>query len=44
VGEPPGSVCLWQEGDVFWMVFELSGSDLGTTQGLAVAAHATASA
>jgi hypothetical protein len=39
VGEPPGSVCLWQEGDAFWMAFELSGSDVGSAQDLAVAAH-----
>jgi hypothetical protein len=42
VGQPPGSVCLWQEDGVFWMVFELSGANLGSAQDLAVAAHQAA--
>jgi hypothetical protein len=45
VGEPPGSMCLWQEDDVFWMVFELSGTGSGTSaRDLAVAVHETVGA
>lgn len=44
VGEPPGSVCLWEEDGVFWMAFELSGTNVGSAQDLAVAAHRAAAA
>jgi hypothetical protein len=45
VGEPPGSMCLWQEDDVFWMVFELSGgASSGSARDLAVAVHETVGA
>jgi hypothetical protein len=39
VGTPPGSVCMWEQDDVFWIVFELSGATMGAAQDLAVAAH-----
>ena len=35
----PGGMCLWQDGDVFWLVFDLSGAHLGDTRALAVQAH-----
>jgi hypothetical protein len=44
VGQPPGSMCLWQENDVFWMVFELSGTNSGSARDLAVAVHETVGA
>jgi hypothetical protein len=42
VGNPPGSMCMWQEDGVFWLVFQLSGGDVGAAQDLALAAHRTA--
>ena len=39
VGTPPGGVCMWEQDDVFWIVFELSGARMGAAQDLAVAAH-----
>jgi hypothetical protein len=44
VGEPPGSMCLWQEDDVLWMVFELSDGSLGSASDLAASVHQTVGA
>jgi hypothetical protein len=42
VGTPPGSMCMWQEDGVFWLVFQLSGGNVADAQDLAVAAHQAA--
>jgi hypothetical protein len=39
VGTPAGGVCMWEEDDVFWILFDLSGASIGATQDLSVAAH-----
>lgn len=36
---PPSNVCLWEEGQVFWILVDLSGASQGGTQALAVTAH-----
>lgn len=36
---PSSSVCLWEEGQVFWILVDLSGASQGGTQDLAVTAH-----
>lgn len=36
---PPSNVCLWEEGQVFWILVDLSGASQGGTQDLAVTAH-----
>jgi hypothetical protein len=38
VGTPAANICLWEDEDVWWMLFDLSGSNMNTTQDLAVAA------
>jgi hypothetical protein len=35
----PSNVCLWEEGQVFWILVDLSGASQGGTQDLAVTAH-----
>jgi hypothetical protein len=35
----PSNVCLWEEGQVFWILVDLSGATQGGTQDLAVTAH-----
>lgn len=42
VGTPPGSMCMWEEDGVFWLVFQLAGGDVGAAQDLAVSAHQAA--
>jgi hypothetical protein len=41
VGSPPANICLWEDDEVFWVLFDLSGSQMVGTRGLAVAAHDT---
>ena len=36
---PPSNVCLWEEGQVFWILVDLSGASQNGTQALAVTAH-----
>ena len=36
---PPWNVCLWEEGQVFWILVDLSGASQNGTQDLAVTAH-----
>jgi hypothetical protein len=43
VGTTPSNVCLWHEGDVAWILIDLSGSRVPATQTLAAAALAAAS-
>jgi hypothetical protein len=35
----PGTICMWQDEDLFWLVFDFSGSSFDQGQALAVAAH-----
>jgi hypothetical protein len=39
VGTPSGGVCMWQEDEVYWILFDMSGGSIDASQGLAVAAH-----
>lgn len=39
VSVAPGTLCMWQDEDVFWLLFELSGGGLESGQALAVVAH-----
>lgn len=42
---PPANICVWEEDEVFWVLFDLSGtSSLSATQDLAVTARASAAA
>jgi hypothetical protein len=36
---PPSNACLWEEGQVFWILVDLSGASQNGTQDLAVTAH-----
>jgi hypothetical protein len=38
VGTPTANICLWEAEDVWWMLFDLSGSNMNATQALAVSA------
>ena len=44
LGSTPGTICMWQDQDVFWLLFDLSGDSLAAGQDLAVAAHEAAQA
>jgi hypothetical protein len=35
----PGTICMWQDGDVFWLLFDFSGARFQAGQDLAVATH-----
>jgi hypothetical protein len=38
-GDLPATMCLWSDGGVLWMLIDMSGSKMGPSQELAVAAH-----
>jgi hypothetical protein len=38
-GTPPANLCLWEDDEVYWILFDLSGAQMGATRALAVAAH-----
>jgi hypothetical protein len=38
-GTPASNVCMWERDDLFWILFDLSGSNMNATRELAVAAH-----
>jgi hypothetical protein len=42
LGTPTASLCMWQENDVFWVLFDLSGSDMDATRDLVLAVHSAA--
>jgi hypothetical protein len=39
LGATPGTICMWQDGDVFWLIFDFSGGTFGAGRDLAVVAH-----
>jgi hypothetical protein len=39
VSVAPGTICMWQDEDVFWLLFDFSGQRLQAGQDLAVVAH-----
>ena len=39
VGSTPGTICMWQEDAVFWLLFEFSGQGQIAARSLAVVAH-----
>lgn len=39
VSVAPGTICMWQDEDVFWLLFDFSGAKLTAGQDLAVVAH-----
>jgi hypothetical protein len=39
LGATPGTICMWQEQEVFWLLFDFSGDAFGAGQDLAVVAH-----
>lgn len=39
VGITPGTICMWQEDSVFWLLFEFSGEGQQAARSLAVVAH-----
>jgi len=39
VGVTPGTICMWQDEDVFWLMFDFSGDGFGARRDLAVVAH-----
>ena len=39
IGATRGTICMWQVRDVFWVLFDFSGSHLGAVTDLAVVAH-----
>jgi len=38
-GSPPANVCMWQVDEIYWILFDLSGSQMGATRALASAAN-----
>ena len=40
----PGTLCMWQDDDVFWLLYDFSGARFQAGQDLAVATHDTISA
>ena len=38
-GVTPGTICMWQDDEVFWVLFDLSGQPQTAGQDLAVVAH-----
>ena len=43
-GTPTSNVCMWERDDIFWILFDLSGSNMNATQDLAVAAYGASAA
>ena len=41
-GTPTSNICMWERDDIFWILFDLSGSSMNATQDLAVAAYGAA--
>jgi len=39
VSVAPGTICMWQEDEIFWLLFEFSGQPQDAGQDLAVVAH-----
>ena len=39
LGATTGTICMWQDEDVFWLIFDFSGGSFGAGQDLAVVAH-----
>jgi hypothetical protein len=39
LGVAPGTICMWQDDQVYWILFDLSASPQAAGQDLAVAAH-----
>jgi hypothetical protein len=39
LGATPGTLCMWQNEDVFWLMFDFSGGSFAAGQDLAVVAH-----
>jgi hypothetical protein len=39
VGVTPGTICMWQDDGVFWLLFEFSGQGQMAARSLAVVAH-----
>lgn len=39
LGAAPGTICMWQDDAVFWLLFEFSGEGHDAARSLAVAAH-----
>jgi len=39
LGATPGTICMWQDEDVFWLMFDFSGASFGAGTDLAVVAH-----
>lgn len=39
VGSTPGTICMWQEQEVFWLLFDFSGGSFAAGRDLAVVAH-----
>jgi len=44
LGAAPGTICMWQDEDVFWLMFDFSGDPFGAGQDLALIAHDAAQA
>ncbi len=40
----PGTICMWQDDEIFWLLFEFSGQPMDAGQDLAVVAHDAISA
>ena len=38
-GVAPGTICMWQDDEVYWILFDLSGAPQAAGQDLAVVAH-----
>lgn len=38
-GTPTSNICMWERDDIFWILIDLSGSNMNATQELAVAAY-----
>ena len=39
VGVAPGTICMWQDDAVFWLLFEFSGQGQQAARSLAIVAH-----
>jgi len=39
LGAATGTLCMWQDGDVFWLLFDFSGDSFRAGRDLAVVAH-----
>jgi hypothetical protein len=44
VSDVSGTICMWQDGEVFWLLFDFSGSSFEQGMALARGAHEAAAA